>query len=207
MPELTTGARLDPALAALVEKLVEQKVEERVGALSTRLTDAIDRIAAVETRLVSDRATILVFSGEFDKLMSAFIVATGAVAMGFEVSMYFTFWGLIGLKKQTVYSGKTLPEKMIAAMLPAGPHTTGTSKMNMGGLGPLFFKYMMANKNVETLPGMIAVAQELEVKMIACQMAMDVMGIKQEELIDGLEYGGAATYLADACDSKLTLFI
>src|SRR5512139_1223535 len=156
MPDVTTAGRVDPALSALIEKLVEQKVEARIGELSARLTDALDRVKAVEARVPADRATILVFSGDFDKLMSAFIVGTGAVAMGFEVSMYFTFWGLVALKKETIFRGKTLPEKMIAAMLPSGPTTTGTSKMNMGGMGPLFFKYMMANKNVETLPSMIA---------------------------------------------------
>ena len=207
MPDGGQTQELDPAMKEMIERLVDQKVDARIGDLSAQMTDTLARLKNVEDGAVSERATILVFSGEFDKLLSAFIVATGAVAMGFEVSMYFTFWGLVALKKKTVFSGKTIPEKMIAGMLPSGPASVPTSSLNMGGVGPLFFKHLMANKNVETLPDMIAIAQELDVKMIACQMAMDVMGITREELIDDLTYGGATTYLADACDSKITLFI
>jgi peroxiredoxin family protein len=207
MPDDVIPEDVDPRLAAMIDQMVEKKVDERLGTMATQLTDAIARVEKVERAAISDRATLLVFSGDFDKLMSAFIVATGAVAMGMEVSMYFTFWGLTALKKQTIYSGKTVPEKMVSAMMPGGPRSTPTSNMNMMGMGPVFFKHLMKNNNVETLPDLISLARELGVNLIACQMAMGVMGITQDELIDDIEYGGVATYLGNACDSKLTLFI
>lgn len=194
-------------LEALIEQAVERKVAERLGHLEEQVQQAITRLGAVEKSVQAERATLLVFSGEFDKLMSAFIVATGAVAMGMEVSMYFTFWGLTALKKATIFKGKPMAEKMIAGMLPADAVSAPTSRMNMMGIGPKFFQRQMAHKNVETLPGMIALAQELGIKMIACQMAMDVMGVTADELLDGIEFGGVATYLGEAIDSKVTLFI
>jgi len=180
-----------------VEELIDQKLEEALGDLRARIEEA----------RVSDRATLVVFSGDMDKLMAAFIIATGAAAMGLEVSMYFTFWGLTAVKKTPIFKGKSIPERMMAAMLPSGPRHVGTSKMNMLGMGPLFFKMMMKKKNVETLPDLISLARELGVRMVACQMSMDVTGIQREELMDGLDYGGVATYLGDASDSKVTLFI
>jgi len=123
------------------------------------------------------------------------------------VSMFFTFWGLTALKKQTVYAKKSVPEKMISMMMPGGPASVGTSQMNMMGMGPAFFKMLMKKNNVESLPDLIEMAQDLEVKMVACQMSMGIMGITKDELLDEISYGGVATYLADAGDSKITLFI
>lgn len=201
-----TPPPLDPALTAMIERMVDARVDARLAGFSAQVEEALARLRAQEGPQ-RDQASILVFSGDFDRLISAFIIATGAVAMGIEVSMYFTFWGLVALKKQTTFAGKTIEEKMLSAMLPGGPASTGTSKMNMLGMGPIMFKRVMAQNNVETLPGLIKLAQDLGVKLIACRMAMGVMGIKDEELIDGVEYGGVATYLGDAIESKITLFI
>jgi len=201
-----TPPPLDPALTAMIERMVDARVDARLAGFSAQVEEALARLRAQEGPQ-RDQASILVFSGDFDRLISAFIIATGAVAMGIEVSMYFTFWGLVALKKQTTFAGKTIEEKMLSAMLPGGPASTGTSKMNMLGMGPIMFKRVMAQNNVETLPGLIKLAQDLGVKLIACRMAMGVMGIKDEELIDGVQYGGVATYLGDAIESKITLFI
>ncbi|MCA9692253.1 MAG: DsrE/DsrF/DrsH-like family protein [Myxococcales bacterium] len=198
---------LPPGLEQLIEQLVERKVEERLGLVTEKLEAITARLADAERRGVSDRATIVVFSGEMDLLMSAFIIATGAVTMGLEASMYFTFWGLNALRKDKTFAGKPASAKMIAAMLPSSVERLPTSRMNMMGIGPAFFRSVMAKNNVESLPGLIAVARELGVKLIACEMAMGVMGITREELLDDLEYGGVATYLGDATDSRLTLFI
>ena len=190
----------DPELLALIERLVDQKVTERLG-------DLEQQMAALRRDQTTDRASFFVFSGEFDRLVSAFILATGAAAMGMEVSMYFTFWGLVALKKKTAFAGKSLPETMLSMMLPGGPDKTATSNMNMLGVGPVFFKHLMAKNNVETLPDLIDLAGELGIRMIACKMAMGVMGIGEDELRDDLVYGGVATYLADAGDSRITLYV
>jgi peroxiredoxin family protein len=195
------------ALEAMISSIVDQKLNDKLDPITARIEEAFARLDDVEADMLTDRATIVVFSGDFDRLIAAFIIATGAVAMGMEVSMYFTFWGLTALKKQTHYAGKTLPEKMVSMMIPSGAGSVGTSRLNMLGMGPAFFKMLMKQNNVETLPDLVKLAKELEVKMIACQMSMGVMGIKEDELMDDIDFGGVATYLGDAGDSKLTLFI
>ncbi len=181
---------VDPALLGYIEETVTAKVAEQMAQTKT-----------------NNRANIIVFSSDFDKLMAAFVIATGAASMGMEVSMYFAFWGLAALKKKTILKNKSITEKLMALMLPQGPDNIATSKMNMLGIGPAFFRYVMKKKNISTLPELIKLARELEVRMVACQMSMDVMGLKKEELLDGLDYGGVFTYLTDAKDSKITLFI
>ncbi|SFP91141.1 Peroxiredoxin family protein [Salibacterium halotolerans] len=119
--------------------------------------------------------------------------------------MFFTFWGLNVLRKENVQGGsdKKFMEKMFEKMMPRGPEKLGLSKMNFGGMG----SKMMKNHNVSSLQEMIEMAQELDIKMAACTMSMYVMGLKEEELIDGLEYAGVASYLSEAEQSNLNLFI
>lgn len=156
----------------------------------------------------TDKTTLIVFSGDLDKAMASFIIANGAAAMGSEVTMFFTFWGLNILRKeQAVPTSKTFLEKMFAKMMPRGPEKLGVSKMNFGGLGAKMMKHVMKKKNVSMLPELMQTAKELDVKMVACTMSMDVLGIKEEELIDGLEYAGVASYLAEADEAKLNLFV
>lgn len=164
------------------------------------------RLAKLEKN--SSQLTMVLFSGDFDKVFAAFIIATGALAMGKKVSVFVTFWGLDAIKKPAFKtSGRQLLEKMVLLMRPKGPDKLGTSKMNFGGIGPRLFRYMMGKKNVESLPSLIGMAGEMGIKIIACQMSMDVMGIKKEDLIDGIEVGGVATFLSDSFASNTTLFI
>ncbi|GAB7388406.1 DsrE/DsrF/DrsH-like family protein [Bacillaceae bacterium] len=157
---------------------------------------------------MEEKTTIIVFSGDLDKAMASFIIANGAAAMGNQVTMFFTFWGLNILRKdQYVPAKKTFVEKLFAKMMPRGPEKLGVSKMNFGGLGAKMMKYVMKKKNISTLPQLMEMAKELDVKMIACTMSMDVLGIRKEELIDGLEFAGVATYLAEAHEAKVNLFI
>ncbi|BCV24215.1 MAG TPA: hypothetical protein GXX50_02310 [Firmicutes bacterium] len=155
-----------------------------------------------------DKKTLIVFSGDLDKAMAAFIIATGAAAMGNEVTMFFTFWGLNILRKaKRVQVKKNFLEKLFGWMMPRGPEKLGLSKMNFAGLGPWMMKLMMRQKNVNTLPELIEQAQALGVKIIACSMSMDIMGIHPEELIDGIEYAGVASYLGEADEANVNLFI
>ncbi|UYZ15165.1 DsrE/DsrF/DrsH-like family protein [Brevibacillus sp. WF146] len=155
-----------------------------------------------------DRTTLIVFDGDLDKAIASFIIATGAAAMGKKVTMFFTFWGLNILRKdQVVPVKKGFLEKMFAWMMPRGPEKLGISKMNFGGLGAKMMKYIMKKKNVATLAELMQMAKELDVEMIACTMSMDVMGIKEEELIDGLKFAGVATYLGEADQANINLFI
>ncbi len=156
----------------------------------------------------NDGKTIIVFSGDMDKVMASFIIANGAAAMGKPVTMFFTFWGLSVLRKAGHSKvDKTPMEKMFGAMLPKGADKLKISKMNMGGMGTAMMKKIMKDKNVSSLEDLIKSAMANGVKIVACTMSMDVMGIKKEELIDGIELGGVGYYLGDAEDSNVNLFI
>lgn len=155
-----------------------------------------------------DGQTIVVFSDDFDKVMASFIIANGAAASGKPVTMFFTFWGLTTLKKcKYIEPKKCFIEKMFGIMLPKCAEKLSLSKMNMGGLGTLMMKKVMKNKNIFSLKELIQSAQEGGVKFIACAMSMDVMGIKPEELIEGVEIGGVAKYIAESNHSNSNLFI
>jgi peroxiredoxin family protein len=158
--------------------------------------------------LDTNKKTIIVFSGDLDKAMASFIIANGAAAMGNEVTMFFTFWGLNILRKpEKVRTRKSFLEAMFGWMMPRGAGRLGLSKMNFGGMGAFMMKTIMKQKNVNTMRELIETAQSLGVKFIACTMSMDVMGFKEEELIDGIEFAGVATYLGEADEANVNLFI
>ncbi|MDO4712273.1 MAG: DsrE/DsrF/DrsH-like family protein, partial [Peptostreptococcaceae bacterium] len=151
--------------------------------------------------------TMIVFSGDLDKAIASFIIANGAAAMGNRVNMFFTFWGLNVLRRnEKVNVAKDLISKMFGMMMPRGSKKLGLSKMNMMGMGPKMIRSVMKSQNVYSLEELIDQAVKSGVKIVACQMSMDVMGITKEELIDGVEIGGVATMLADNDNSNMNLF-
>jgi peroxiredoxin family protein len=156
----------------------------------------------------NDGKTIVVFSGDLDKAIASFIIANGAAAMGKKVTMFFTFWGLNILRKEEqVRVNKGLMDRMFGMMMPRGSKKLGLSKMNMGGIGARLIRKVMKDKNVSSLEELIDQARGNGVRLVACNMSMDVMGIKREELIDGIEVGGVAAYLGEAEKSNVNLFI
>jgi peroxiredoxin family protein len=157
----------------------------------------------------TSKKTLIVFSGEFDKILAAFVIANGAAAMGDEVTMFFTFWGLNALRRpdRTKTTGKTALQRMFAEMMPRGPGRLHMSHMNFGGLGPMMMRAAMRQQKVMPLEDLIASARELDVRFVVCTMSMDVMGIKAEELVDGVEFAGVASYLGDADEANVNLFI
>jgi len=153
------------------------------------------------------RFTNVVFSNDLDKALAAFIIANGAATMGYEVTLFFTFWGINILRKQeNVKVKKNLIENMFGMMMPKGPEKLGLSQMNMGGMGKAMIEGIMDKKNVASLPELITSAQENGVKLVVCSMSMDLMGIKREELIDGIDEGGVAMYI-DQIGGNANLFI
>jgi NADPH-dependent 2,4-dienoyl-CoA reductase/sulfur reductase-like enzyme/peroxiredoxin family protein/TusA-related sulfurtransferase/rhodanese-related sulfurtransferase len=164
--------------------------------------------AASEKIEAAEGKTIIVFSGDLDKVLASFIIANGAAAMGRPVTMFFTFWGLTALRKSEKQPvRKSLVESMFGFMLPRGSKKLKLSKMNMGGMGTAMMKKIMNDKNVDSLETLIQKAMKSGVKIVACTMSMDVMGIQAEELIDGVELGGVGAYLGDAEESNVNLFI
>ncbi len=155
-----------------------------------------------------DGKTIIVFSGDLDKVLASFIIANGAAAMGRNVTMFFTFWGLNALRKsQSDPVKKPFMDKMFGAMMPKGTGKLKLSKMNMAGMGTAMMKKVMNDKNVDSLELLMKNAMKNGVKLVACTMSMDIMGITKEELIDGIELAGVASYLGDAEESNVNLFI
>ena len=155
------------------------------------------------------KKTFVVFSGDLDRVMAAFVLANGALAMGDEVTIFFTFWGLSAIRKEQAVatSGKGLLDRMFGWMLPRGLGRLTLSKMHMAGMGTAMMKHVMAQKQVASPQELLASARKQGLKLVACSMSMDVMGLRPEELLDGVEIGGAATFLAEADESNVTLFV
>ncbi|QOR83067.1 DsrE/DsrF/DrsH-like family protein [Geobacillus stearothermophilus] len=154
------------------------------------------------------KTTIILFSGDYDKAMAAYIIANGAAAYDHDVTIFHTFWGLNALRKEaSVPVQKGFLEKMFAKMMPRGADHMGLSRMNFAGIGPKLIKKVIKKHNAMPLPQLIEMAKEQGVKLVACQMTVDLLGLKPEELIDGVEFAGVAAYLADASEGNVNLFI
>ena len=184
-------------------ELTMEAVAEQLAALQSRI-DVLDKKAT------DPKVSMIVFSGDLDKVLASFVIATGSVAMGMETVMFFTFWGTPVLRdKKKSAGGKDMMGKMFGTMLPKGTGDVKLSKMNMGGMGTAMMKSLMKKKNVASLEDMLALAEELGVKIYVCEMSMDLMGFKREEMIqyNGLEFCGVAKYLEQASNSRIQLFI
>ena len=152
--------------------------------------------------------TMIVFSNDLDKTIASFIIANGAAAMGRKVTMFFTFWGLNVLRKTgKVNVKKDLFGTMFGFMMPQGSRKLSLSQMNMGGMGAKMIRFLMKKKNISSLEELIEQAKANGVNLVACNMSMDLMGIKKEELIDGVTIGGVASMLGAAEESDTALFI
>lgn len=152
--------------------------------------------------------TLICFSDNLDRAIATFILANGATATGGKVSIFFTFWGLNVIKKKHGPAvKKTFTEKMFARMLPKSSDGLSLSKMNMMGMGSKMIRGIMKKKNIDSLESLIQQAMANGVEFIACQMTMDMMGIKKEELLDGVTVGGVASYMQKAEESRVNLFI
>jgi peroxiredoxin family protein len=188
-----------------LSSLVAAEVSRQVGSLRSELERALQEL---RERTPEDRAALVVFSGDLDRVLAAFVIATGAAASGLETSMFFTFWGLSVLKKKGARAaGKGLKQRMFALMTPTGPEGLGTSQLNFFGMGATMLRSMMKEQGIASLEELMGMARELGVKMTACTMSMDAMGIAKEELVGGLEYGGVAAFMADASRARVALFI
>jgi len=153
-----------------------------------------------------EKVSLIVMSGDMDKVMGALIIANGAAAFDMKVTMFFTFWGLKAIQRGNL-TGKSFFGRMLGVMNRGGIDRIGPSRFNFGGIGRWLFKTMMRSKNVTPLPKLLEQAREQGVRLVACEMSMNVMEIAKSDLIDGVEIGGVATFIAEASESKIQLFI
>lgn len=158
------------------------------------------------------KKTIILFSGDFDKVMAALIIANGAAAMGDDVTIFCTFWGLNILRKpeKSASSGdakKSFLQKAFGGMMPKGTRKLGLSKMNFAGAGAPLMRKVMKDQNAMSLEELFESAREMDVKFVACTLSMDILGFKEKDMIDGLEYAGVAAYLGKADEANVNLFI
>jgi len=204
------------ASAQLLSPSLENRLaalESEVRALALASLEQSSRLEAT-SELVrgsgqQERLSLIVFSGSLDRLIAAFVLATGAAAMGMQVSMFFTFWGTAALRRESVHVKKTLLERMFAWMLPKGVKKLPLSQMNMAGAGPMMIRYIMKKNGVASVEEMIELSKELGVELNICTMSMDLLGLKPDELIDYPErsFCGVAKFLETAAPGKITMFL
>lgn len=185
-------------------------VKKTVGTITALIRKNLreEQVSQCELSAVKDNKTLVVFSGDLDKAIASFIIANGAASMGKKVTMFFTFWGLNILRKpEKVKAQKGFLDKMFGIMMPRGSKKLKLSNMNMLGMGGKMIRMVMKNKNISSLEELIQSAIDSGIEIVACQMSMDVMGLKKEELIDGVKIAGVGYYLGEAEDSNVNLFI
>jgi peroxiredoxin family protein len=208
---MSTATHLNADSSSSSARLFALEAEMKALAASTLVQG--ERVEALGHLLQNagqqDKLSLIVFSGSLDRLIAAFVLATGAAAMGMKVSMFFTFWATAALRKERGSVKKTLLERMFGWMLPKGVKKLPLSQMNLAGGGPAMIRYVMKKRGVASVEEMIGIAAELEVELNVCTMSMDLLGIKPEELLDypGKTFCGVAKFLETAAPGKLTLFV
>ncbi|MFA7692435.1 MAG: FAD-dependent oxidoreductase [Candidatus Hydrogenedentes bacterium] len=193
--------------------LLETRPEGNSYKARIRKGNSVPTVAAVQKAVAPDPVTkkgktIVCFSDDLDRVMATFVIANGAAAMDSDVTIFFTFWGINVLRKTKAPPvSKGLLDRMFGMMMPKGPGKLSLSKMNMGGMGSMMMRHVMKKKQVMTPEELVAAAQASGVRLVVCSMSMDVMGIKKEELIDGIEIGGVGAFLGRAEQADVNLFI
>jgi peroxiredoxin family protein len=177
------------------------------------LQEQIDALKAKISRLEDsrkDQLSMAIVSGDLDKILAAMVISVAAAAMDTKVKLFFSFWALSALRaKNKKAGGKNIISKMFGMMLPKGKNRLKLSKMNMAGIGPVMIKHLMKKQGVLSLEQMFEQAGELGIEIVVCEMSMNLMGFKKEEMMDysHLSYAGAATFVCDANESSIQLFI
>jgi len=174
--------------------------------MTTVLDRPVEEVFA--QKAIADKLVIVAYSGELESVWATLIMASAGAASGMDTTIFFTFWGLFPLVRDDVrITGTGGMQKMLSMMHRGGMHHLRTSKLNFGGAGPAMMRKLAKRHHVASPEELVALCRELDVKLVPCQMSMDMMGIKAEDLIDGLEEpAGAATMLA-AAQGAVTFFV
>jgi peroxiredoxin family protein len=205
---MSAAAQLSPTVEARLSALEAEirALSQATAKQGAQLDSAVELVKGAGQQ---EKLSLIVFSGSLDRLIAAFVLATGAAAMGMQVSMFFTFWGTAALRKPSASVKKTLLERLFGWMLPRGVKKLPLSQMNMAGGGPAMIRYIMKKNGVASVEEMIELSKELGVELNVCTMSMDLLGMKPDELIDypGKSYCGVAKFLETAAPGKITMFL
>lgn len=188
---------------------MEQELTKQIDELKAEINSLKTRISGVE-ECNKDQLSMAVVSGDMDKILATMVIALAAAAMDTEVKLFFSFWSLSAIRdKEKTAKGKDFLSKMFGMMLPKGRNKLKLSKLNMAGMGPAMIKSLMKKQGVLSMDDMFKQAAELEIEITVCEMSMNLMGFKKEEMIDYpyLRYAGAATFVSDAGESSFQLFV
>ncbi len=188
---------------------MEKSSEVTLEMLQKQVDELTNKVAYLENNR-KDQLSMAIVSGDMDKILAAMVISVAAAAMDTQVKLFFSFWSLSALRDpKKSPKGQDFISKMFGIMLPNGKDKLKLSNMNMAGMGPMMIKMLMKKQNVMSLGEMFRQAGELGVEITICEMSMGLMGFKKEEFIDypHLSYAGAATFVADAGESSIQLFI
>ena len=188
---------------------MQKEMEPQIALLQEQIEALNAKVSTLENSR-KDQLSIAIVSGDMDKILAAMVISLAAAAMDTKVKLFFSFWSLSALRaKNKKVKGKNFISKMFGMMLPKDKDSLKLSTMNMGGMGPLMIKRLMKSQGVLSLEQMFQQAAELEINIVVCEMSMNLMGFKKEEIIDypHLTYAGAASFVADAGESSMQLFI
>lgn len=176
--------------------------------LQAQVLSLQSKVESLDARSDVDRVSLVVFSGELDRLIAAFVIATGAAAMGTEVNMFFTFWGTAALRKKVPTKKNTL-ERLISSMIPGGTRKAKTSRLQLAGGGPVLFRHLMKKNGVASLDDMLEMSKDMDININICTMSMDLLGFQEAEFshLPDVCYCGAATFLEAALPSRVSMFI
>ena len=188
---------------------MDATLAQQIGDLQNQVNELNLRVTGIEESH-KDQLSMIVMSGEMDKILAAMVISVGAAAMDTEVTLFFTFWSIAALRDpQTTGAGKNILAKIFGFLLPKGRNKLKLSTMNLGGYGPKVLRKLMKNQKVYSLDDLFQQAADLGITITICEMSMDLLGLTREEMIDypSLHYAGVATFLADANNSRVQLFI
>jgi peroxiredoxin family protein len=187
----------------------QENIDSQLNLLKTEIDTLRTRVTSLENSR-KDQLSMAIVSGDMDKILAAMIISLAAAAMDTQVKLFFSFWSLSALRdKNKKAKGKDFISKMFGMMLPKGKNQLKLSNMNMAGMGPVMIKSLMKKQNVLSLDQMFKEAAELGIEITVCEMSMNLMGFRKEEMIDypNIRYAGATTFVADAGESSIQLFI
>lgn len=189
--------------------MVNEDFNTKLSELQKEIETLNNKIALLENSR-KDQLSIALVSGDLDKILAAMVISLAAAALDTKVKLFFSFWSLSALRdRKKKAEGKDFISKMFGLMLPNGRNKLKLSKMNMAGVGPIMINYLMKKQGVLSLDQMFKEAAELGIEITVCEMSMNLMGFKKEEMVDypNLRYAGATTFVAEANESSTQLFI